>query len=108
MARRRHELIFKQLHVAFDSRSNSSKGFAYVQYIEPDSAILAHKELDGRDFQGRLLHILPASAKKSYKLNDYDISKLPLKKQKQLKRRAESATSSFSWNSLYMNVCQRP
>jgi multiple RNA-binding domain-containing protein 1 len=64
----------------------------------------AYKGLDGKDFQGRLLHILPASAKKSYKIDDYELSKLPLKKQKQIKRKMEASSSTFNWNSLYMNV----
>lgn len=93
-----------QIHVAFDTRTTSSKGFAYIQYVDPASAIEAYKNLDGKDFQGRLLHILPASAKKSYKIDDYELSKLPLKQQKQVKRRMEASSSTFNWNSLYMNV----
>lgn len=93
-----------QIHVAFDTRTTSSKGFAYIQYIDPSSAVNAYKSLDGTDFQGRLLHILPASAKKSYKIDDYELSKLPLKKQKQIKRKMEASSSAFNWNSLYMNV----
>ncbi|RAO74125.1 uncharacterized protein BHQ10_010137 [Talaromyces amestolkiae] len=92
-----------EIHVAFDSRTTSSKGFAYIQYVDPASAIEAYKNLDGKDFQGRLLHILPASAKKSYKIDDYELSKLPLKQQKQVKRRMEASSSTFNWNSLYMN-----
>lgn len=61
------------------------------------------QELDGQPFQGRLLHILPASDPKKQKLTDFEISKLPLKQQKALKRKADAATSNFSWNSLYMN-----
>ncbi|KAK2801250.1 Multiple RNA-binding domain-containing protein 1 [Emmonsiellopsis sp. PD_5] len=93
-----------ELHIAFDTRHSKSKGFAYVQYADPESAIKAYRSLDGKDFQGRLLHILPASSKKTYKLDEYEISKLPLKKQQQLKRRAEAASSTFTWNSLYMNA----
>lgn len=59
---------------------------------------------DGSVFQGRLLHILPAAAKKESKLDEFAISKLPLKKQKQIKRKAEAASATFNWNSLYMNV----
>ncbi|KAA8642333.1 RNA-binding ribosome biosynthesis protein MRD1 [Aspergillus tanneri] len=84
-------------------RSSTSKGFAYVQYVDPDAAVEAYKGLDGKHFQGRLLHILPASAKKSYKIDEYELSKLPLKKQKQIKRKMD-ASSAFSWNSLYMNA----
>ncbi|RHZ57850.1 Multiple RNA-binding domain-containing protein 1 [Aspergillus turcosus] len=94
----------EEIHVAFDTRSTTSKGFAYVQYIEPDAAVQAYKELDGKHFQGRLMHILPAAAKKTYKIDEHELSKLPLKKQKQIKRKMEASSSTFSWNSLYMNT----
>ncbi|KAL1952740.1 hypothetical protein VTO42DRAFT_4297 [Malbranchea cinnamomea] len=94
----------EEIHVAFDTRHSSSKGFAYVQYFDPDAAVEAYKELDGKDFQGRLLHILPATAKKTYKLDEVELSKLPLKKQQQIKRKAEAGKSTWSWNSLYMNA----
>ncbi|KAG5289464.1 multiple RNA-binding domain-containing protein [Histoplasma ohiense] len=93
-----------EIHVAFDTRHAKSKGFAYVQYANPEAAIQAYRALDGKVFQGRLLHILPASSKKTYKLDEYELSKLPLKKQQQIKRRQEAASSNFSWNSLYMNA----
>ncbi|KAI9374827.1 hypothetical protein BJX61DRAFT_532088 [Aspergillus egyptiacus] len=94
----------EEIHVAFDTRHTTSKGFAYVQYADPDAAVGAYKNLDGKHFQGRLLHILPASAKKTYKLDDHELSKLPLKKQKQIKRKQEASSATFSWNSLYMNA----
>ncbi|KAM5456847.1 Multiple RNA-binding domain-containing protein 1 [Microsporum audouinii] len=94
----------EETHVAIDTRHSTSKGFAYIQYVESDAAIEAYKQLDGKDFQGRLMHILPASSKKTYKLDEFEISKLPLKKQQQIKRKAEAASSTFSWNSLYMNT----
>ena len=68
------------------------------------SAVEAYKTLDGSVFQGRLLHILPATAKKETKLDEFAISKLPLKQQKQIKRKAEAASATFNWNSMYMNV----
>ena len=71
--------------------------------MESQDASRALLELDGKDFQGRLMHILPASDKKAQKLDAFEISKLPLKQQKALKRKSEAATSTFSWNSLYMN-----
>ncbi|KAL4989503.1 hypothetical protein BDW68DRAFT_156435 [Aspergillus falconensis] len=94
----------EEIHVAFDTRFSTSKGFAYVQYADPGAAVEAYKCLDGKNFQGRLLHILPASQKKTYKLDDHELSKLPLKKQKQIKRKQEASSSTFSWNSLYMNA----
>ncbi|KAK9552353.1 Multiple RNA-binding domain-containing protein 1 [Aspergillus fumigatus] len=50
------------------------------------------------------MHILPATAKKTYKIDEHELSKLPLKKQKQIKRKLEASSSTFSWNSLYMNT----
>ncbi|KAJ5876774.1 hypothetical protein N7455_000239 [Penicillium solitum] len=94
----------EEIHIAFDTRSTTSKGFAYVQYSDADAAIDAYQTLDGKHFQGRLLHILPASAKKTYKIDEYELSKLPLKKQREIKRKQNAAGSSFSWNSLYMNA----
>ncbi|KAL4942408.1 hypothetical protein BDV06DRAFT_211841 [Aspergillus oleicola] len=94
----------EEIHVAFDTRFTTSKGFAYVQFADPDAAVEAYKNLDGKHFQGRLLHILPASEKKTYKLDEHELSKLPLKKQKQIKRKQDASSSTFSWNSLYMNA----
>jgi multiple RNA-binding domain-containing protein 1 len=80
-----------------------SKGFLLVQYTDPSAAAEAYHNLDGEPFQGRLLHILPASAKRENKLDEFAIAKLPLKKQKQIKKKAEAASTTFNWNSLYMN-----
>lgn len=45
---------------------------------------------------------MPAAAKRENKLDEFAISKLPLKKQKEIRKKADAATS-FNWNSLYMN-----
>jgi multiple RNA-binding domain-containing protein 1 len=74
-----------------------------VQYSNPDSAAEAFHQLDGEPFQGRLLHILPAANKRENKLDDFAISKLPIKKQKQIKKKAEASSTTFNWNSLYVN-----
>ena len=50
------------------------------------------------------MHFIPANAKKHTELDEFAISKLPLKKQQQIKRRVVAASSVFNWNSLYMNV----
>lgn len=64
---------------------------------------MALKNLDRRPFQGRLMHVMPANAKKEIGLDEFAISKLPLKKQQQIKRKAEATLSTFNWNSMYMN-----
>ena len=92
------------MHLPIDPRSGKNKGFAYVQYGESEAATNALHKLDQKPFQGRLLHIMPANAKRETTLDEFAISKLPLKKQQQIKRKADAASSIFNWNSMYMNV----
>ncbi|KAJ9628705.1 Multiple RNA-binding domain-containing protein 1 [Taxawa tesnikishii (nom. ined.)] len=93
-----------EVHVPIDPKTGSTKGFAYLQFDEEDPAVTAWREMDGKIFQGRLLHVLPAAAKRETQLDDYALSKLPLKKQQQIKRKREAASSTFNWNALYMNA----
>lgn len=95
---------FDQVHLPIDSRSGHNKGFAHIQYVEPEAAVKALQGLDRSPFQGRLLHVMPGESKKDNSLDEFAISKLPLKKQQQIKRKAEAASSTFNWNSMYMNV----
>ncbi|KAF2765209.1 RNA-binding domain-containing protein [Teratosphaeria nubilosa] len=92
------------VHVPLDHKTGQAKGFAYVQFADADAAENALKDRDGQTFQGRLLHILPATAKREAKLDDFELSKLPLKKQQQIRRRREAASATFNWNALYMNA----
>lgn len=93
-----------QVHIPIDHRSGKNKGFAYVQYSEPEAATKTLQHLDGKPFGGRLLHIISSAAKRPSGLDEIAISKLPLKKQQQIKRKAAAASSTFNWNSMYMNV----
>ena len=91
------------MHVPLD-RSGSGKGFAFIQFDLSSAANSARLALDGKPFQGRLLHVLPAPPRKDHSLDEFAISKLPIKKQRQIKRKAQAASSTFSWNSMYMDV----
>ncbi|KAL6452902.1 MRD1 Multiple RNA-binding domain-containing protein 1 [Candida maltosa Xu316] len=93
----------EEVHIAIDTRTGKSKGFVYVQYVKSEDAVAAFKSLDKQIFQGRLLHILPGDKKKDHRLDEFDLKNLPLKKQRELKKKAQAAKTQFSWNSLYMN-----
>ncbi|KAI9835473.1 MAG: hypothetical protein M1819_002391 [Sarea resinae] len=93
----------QEVHLPINASTGTTKGFAYIQYADPGSAQQAYRELDKKVFQGRLLHILPAAAKRNSNFDEHTLAKLPLKKQKQIKRKAEAASSVFNWNSMYMN-----
>ncbi|KFY03877.1 hypothetical protein O988_01138 [Pseudogymnoascus sp. VKM F-3808] len=92
----------EEIHLPLDA-AGTSKGFVLVQYEDHAAAAEAFHNVDGEPFQGRLLHILPAAAKRDKKLDEFEIAKLPLKKQRLIKKKAEATSSAFNWNSLYMN-----
>ncbi|KAF2493913.1 RNA-binding domain-containing protein [Lophium mytilinum] len=92
-----------EVHVPVVASTGQGKGFAYVQYTNPEDAVAAYREKDKKTFQGRLLHVLPAEAKRETKLDEFEISKLPLKMQKKIQKKASADRQTFQWNSLYMN-----
>lgn len=49
------------------------------------------------------MHIIPGAAKRETKLDEFAIAKLPLKKQRELQKKAKAGSSYFNWNSLFMN-----
>ncbi|PNP46366.1 hypothetical protein TGAMA5MH_02402 [Trichoderma gamsii] len=81
--------------------SGVRKGFALVLFDDSSDAVKAFQALDGVTFQGRILHIIPAEAKKLQ--DEFGMSKLPLKKQNLIRKKVEASTSVFNWNSLYMS-----
>lgn len=93
----------EEVHLAIDTRTGKSKGYVYIQFVNAEDAVTAFNDLDKQIFQGRLLHILPADKKKDHRLDEFDLKNLPLKKQRELKRKAQASKAQFSWNSLYMN-----
>lgn len=94
----------EEVHLPVNTKTSQSKGFAHIQFADAEHAVQAYEELDGKIFQGRLLHILPGKPKKDYnRLDEHDLKNLPLKKQQELRRKADAAKLQFSWNSLYMN-----
>ncbi|CAM9923864.1 unnamed protein product, partial [Phaeothamnion confervicola] len=48
-----------EVHLPVDELRRG-KGFAFVQFMLPENAAAAVVDLDGKPFQGRLLHVLPA------------------------------------------------
>lgn len=92
-----------EVHIAVDTRTGKSKGFVYVQFQNPEHALQAYRSLDKQIFQGRILHILAGDAKKDHRLDEFALKNLPLKKQRELKKKAQAGKTQFNWNSLYMN-----
>ncbi|KAI1492802.1 hypothetical protein F5X96DRAFT_677544 [Biscogniauxia mediterranea] len=92
----------EEVHVPTDA-AKKNRGICFVWYTQPDDAVSAFLQSDRSSFQGRILHVLPASAKRDHELDEFALSKLPLKKQNLIKKRNKAAESRFNWNALFMS-----
>jgi multiple RNA-binding domain-containing protein 1 len=72
-----------------------------VRFADPAPALAAHAALDGRAFQGRLLHVLGAVDR--HPRADEDGAKKGVKATRDAQRKA-GAGREFNWGMLYMNV----
>ena len=87
-----------------DSITGYAKGYAFLLFSSPEDAVKVYHDMDGKTFQGRLVHVMPAEQKREKKLDEFAISQLPLKQQQKIKRKMESSTATHKWNPLYMNM----
>ncbi|KAF2868668.1 hypothetical protein BDV95DRAFT_118939 [Massariosphaeria phaeospora] len=94
----------EEVHVPTKKVDGKSKGFAFVQFQDSEHAVEAFVQNDRTIFQGRILHILHAESKRETALDEFAMSKLPLKKQKEIRRKVDAARAAFNWNSLYLNA----
>ncbi|KAH9461437.1 hypothetical protein Pst134EA_017744 [Puccinia striiformis f. sp. tritici] len=90
-----------QVHILLD-QGRKPKGLGYISYDKPNEALEAYRKLDQTDFQGRLLHILPAVTRNSRP--DHPVGQVhnTVKFDQDTKRKLESS-KQFNWASLYMN-----
>ncbi|KAI1501164.1 hypothetical protein F5X99DRAFT_383551 [Biscogniauxia marginata] len=92
----------EEVHVPMNAAKNN-RGICFVWFTHPDDAVSAFLQSDRSSFHGRILHVLPATAKRDHKLDEFALSKLPLKKQNLIKKRNKAAVSRFNWNALFMS-----
>ncbi|KAK3865844.1 hypothetical protein Pcinc_028586 [Petrolisthes cinctipes] len=75
------------------------KGFATITFLFPEHATKAMNQLDGSNFQGRVLHVLPAISRKEKD----DGKKGPQSfKDKKASEQKASAGSWHNWNTLFL------
>uniref|UniRef100_A0A669D0Z3 Probable RNA-binding protein 19 n=1 Tax=Oreochromis niloticus TaxID=8128 RepID=A0A669D0Z3_ORENI len=87
-----------------DTLTKRPKGFAFVTYMIPENAVTALAQLDGHIFQGRMLHLLPSTAKKEKSDSDAGgPGSSSYKRQKDAKTKALSS-SSHNWNTLFLGT----
>ena len=95
-------LIKFQVQLPVNSQG-TGKGFALILFANSADAVAAFQSMDGATFQGRILHIIPADAKRDHSVDEIGMSNLPLKKQNLIRKKKEAASTTFNWNSLYMS-----
>ena len=85
----------QECHIPVDDQ-RSGKGFGFVSFESPSSASSARLALDGTDFQGRLIHILPARPPAANRSPE-NTSNLTFKERKEMDRRGNSANDQSGW-----------
>lgn len=88
-----------ECHIPVDDQKRN-KGFAFVQYANAVDALEARKQLDKVDFQGRLLHILPAKPAPKQSGNEH----LTWKQKQELARKEQDTKNADSkgWSASFV------
>jgi multiple RNA-binding domain-containing protein 1 len=73
-----------------------NKGFAFVTFSKADGAGRAMDAINGTDFQGRLLHILPARRSNAVEELSPDDPTLTYKQRQELLRKSQATTQGWS------------
>ncbi|KAM9976788.1 hypothetical protein ACTFIR_010634 [Dictyostelium discoideum] len=95
-----------EIHIPIDYDSKKSKGIAFILYLIPENAVQALNEMDGKVFQGRLIHVLPGKAApaKQFSENNGGVEEggsSSFKAEKEQKQKTTSG-STHNWNALFM------
>ncbi|GMH38972.1 hypothetical protein BSKO_06870 [Bryopsis sp. KO-2023] len=91
-----------EVNLAVDKRTERSKGFALIHFSEAEAAIQGFKQMDGRIFQGRLMHVLPGEAPPEPADDPNEKNqKGGFKSEKAAKEKANLGNRS-AWNTLFM------
>ncbi|OQS05793.1 RNA-binding protein [Thraustotheca clavata] len=98
-----HELFagygtITEVHMPLDD-TKRTKGFGFIMFKSTAEATAAREALDGKPFQGRLLHILPAKGK--LEPEALDTSTLTYKQKKEIERK-QLANNKVGWNASYI------
>ena len=88
------------VHIPVDD-TKRNKGYAFITFKSKQDAKLAMDTMDGEDFQGRLIHILPARPSTEPD-GDGANENLTYKEKQALARQKEAEASMKSWSASFM------
>ncbi|KAL9183533.1 hypothetical protein ACHAXT_004389 [Thalassiosira profunda] len=88
------------VHIPVDD-SKRNKGYAFIAFERKEDARSAMETMDGEDFQGRLIHILPARPAVDH-AKDIDDPNLTYKERQALARQKEADKASQGWSASFL------
>eukprot|EP00804_Cyclotella_cryptica_P003228 CCRYP_010471-RA/>CCRYP_010471-RA protein AED:0.31 eAED:0.31 QI:168/1/1/1/1/1/2/2028/893 len=90
------------VHIPVDD-TKRNKGYAFVAFQSKHDAKVAMDAMDGRDFQGRLIHILPSrpSSDQAADVNDANAN-MTYKERQAIERQKEAENSTKSWSASFL------
>ena len=88
------------VHIPVDD-SKRNKGYAFVAFESKKDAKIAMEAMDGGDFQGRLIHILPAKPTKERALDENDPN-LSYKEKQAIIRQKEAEKTTKGWSATFL------
>ncbi|XP_054730684.1 probable RNA-binding protein 19 [Anastrepha obliqua] len=91
------------INLPVDAVTRQIKGFGTVTFVMPEHAMQAFNKLDGIDFHGRLLHLIPGKSRDEDQKDHEDNPALSFKQKKALKLK-KSAQQSVNWNTLFLGA----
>ena len=83
---------------------NRPKGFAIVKFSSAESASKAMAGMDGKPFQGRLLHIIPAEEERVKFSSSGKRVDFKTEREEERRRNAGSKSDQKSWHSLFIRA----
>lgn len=90
------------ISLPIDATTRRIKGFGTVTFLMPEHALRAFSELDGSNFQGRLLHLIPGKSRDDEQ-DEAATDGMSYKKKKELEQK-KTAGSSHNWNTLFIGA----
>lgn len=91
-----------ETYLPLDKTTNKPIGIGFVTFVMPEHAVKAFNELDGKVFQGRLLHILPSKAKETKEDEKTDAT-TSFKSNRDAKKKSLSS-HDHNWNTLFLGM----
>jgi multiple RNA-binding domain-containing protein 1 len=94
-----HFGTLEECHVPADDQ-HRSKGFGFVSFQDAGAATAALEASDGNDFQGRIIHVLPARAAKTSE--ERPVEGATYKEKQELEKQRQAGKDQTGWSASFV------